>query len=233
MHGHNRLMCNLYSITNGQAAIRALFRVAHDRAGNLPPMPGVFPDYAAPVVRVGTEGRELVMARWGRSSPVFALKGRTTDPGVTNVRNVKSPHWRRWLGEASRCVVPFTSFSEHKTTPEGKKEPVCFAVSESRPLVAFAGVWTPGTSVRKKAEGEVTCDVFAFLTTDANAVVAPIHPKAMPVILGTEEEVATWLTAPAAEALTLQRLLWTTRSGSLPGANGRTRGRHFSCSASP
>jgi putative SOS response-associated peptidase YedK len=37
--------------------------------------------------------------------------------------------------------------------------------------------------VRKAKEGEVTADVFAFLTTDPNAIVAPIHPKAMPVIL--------------------------------------------------
>ena len=30
-------MCNLYSETKGQTAIRALFRTAHDRTGNLPP----------------------------------------------------------------------------------------------------------------------------------------------------------------------------------------------------
>jgi len=41
------------------------------------------------------------------------------------------------------------------------------------------------------------------LTTDANAVVAPIHPKAMPVILTRPEEFKTWLTAPAEEALKL------------------------------
>ncbi|MFL9824711.1 SOS response-associated peptidase [Rhodoplanes sp. SY1] len=200
-------MCNLYSITKGQAAIRALFRVARDTTGNLPPMPGVFPDYTAPIVRVGPDGRELALARWGMPSPVFALKGRTTDPGVTNVRNVKSPHWRRWLGEGCRCVVPFTSFSEYETTAEGKKVPVWFALDESRPLAAFAGIWTSWTSVRKAKEGEVTCDVFAFLTTDANATVAPIHPKAMPVILRTDDEVETWLRAPAAEALALQRPL--------------------------
>jgi putative SOS response-associated peptidase YedK len=58
-------MCNLYSITTNQEAIRALFRVINRYVGNLPPMPGVFPDYPAPVVRnVGTE-RELVLMRWG------------------------------------------------------------------------------------------------------------------------------------------------------------------------
>ena len=36
-------MCNLYSETKGQAAIRALLRTAHDRTGNLQPFPGIFP----------------------------------------------------------------------------------------------------------------------------------------------------------------------------------------------
>jgi putative SOS response-associated peptidase YedK len=44
-------MCNLYSITTNQAAIAALFCVINRYVGNLPPMPGVFPDYPAPVIR--------------------------------------------------------------------------------------------------------------------------------------------------------------------------------------
>ncbi len=46
-------MCNLYSITSNQAAIIALFRVVDRYVGNPPPMPGVFPDYPAPVIRGG------------------------------------------------------------------------------------------------------------------------------------------------------------------------------------
>jgi hypothetical protein len=54
-------MCNLYSITTNQAAIAALFRVMNRYVGNLPPMPGVFPDFRAPVVRNTGDGRELTM----------------------------------------------------------------------------------------------------------------------------------------------------------------------------
>jgi putative SOS response-associated peptidase YedK len=100
------------------------------------------------------EGRELVMARWGMPSPLFALKGRNSDPGVTNIRNVASPHWRRWLGVESRCVVPFSSFSENEPMPDGSRPPVCFALDESRPLAFFTGLWTRWTSVRKVKEGE-------------------------------------------------------------------------------
>jgi putative SOS response-associated peptidase YedK len=49
-------MCNLYSVTKGQSAIRDLFSVKHDRAGNLPPLPAILPDQMAPIVRVGPDG---------------------------------------------------------------------------------------------------------------------------------------------------------------------------------
>jgi putative SOS response-associated peptidase YedK len=52
-----------------------------------------------------------------------------------------------------------------------------------------------------------TNDIFAFLTTEPNAEVGAIHPKAMPVILTTPAEVETWMTAPSDEALKLQRPL--------------------------
>ena len=201
-------MCNLYSVTKGQQAIREAAAAMRDLTGNLPMLRGVFPDYAAPIVRNASDGmRELATARWGMPSPAFALKGRNSDPGVTNVRNVASPHWRRWLGVESRCVVPFTSFSENEALPDGSHPPVWFALDESRPLAFFAGVWTRWTSVRKVKEGETTNDIFAFLTTEPNAVVKPIHSKAMPVILTQREEIETWLSAPAPEALKLQRPL--------------------------
>ena len=47
--------------------------------------------------------------------------------------------------------------------------------------------------MRKVKEGEVEADIFGFLTCEPNAVVAPIHPKAMPVILTTADEIDTWL----------------------------------------
>ena len=200
-------MCNLYSLSKGQQAIREFVDAVRDLTGNLPLLPGVFPDYSAPIVRNSPQGRELALARWGMPSPAFALKGRNSDPGVTNVRNAASPHWRRWLGAENRCVAPFTSFSENEVLPDGSRPAVWFALDDSRPLAFFAGIWTRWTSVRKVREGETTNDLFAFLTTEPNPVVAPIHPKAMPVILTTRAEVDLWLTAPLSEALALQRPL--------------------------
>jgi putative SOS response-associated peptidase YedK len=62
-------MCNLYSITTNQAAIIALFRVNNRYVGNLPLMPGVFPDHPAPVIRNTDNGTELVTMRWACRRP--------------------------------------------------------------------------------------------------------------------------------------------------------------------
>jgi putative SOS response-associated peptidase YedK len=119
-------MCNLYSLTKGQAAIRDLFRPRHDRTGNLPLLPGIFPDQTAPIVRTDIDGeRELVMARGGMP--------------VTNIRNLDSPHWRGWLGRRNCCLVPATSFCEYADT-KPRKTPIWFALDEDRPLFAFAGL---------------------------------------------------------------------------------------------
>ena len=196
-------MCNLYSITRGQEAMRRLFAIRRDLTGNLPPMPAVFPDAMAPVVIGSGDGRELTTMRWGLPGPSF-----TGGAPVTNVRNTMSPHWRRWLGPEHRCLVPATSFCEYAPT-KPRKTPTWFALDDDRPLFAFAGIWTPWTGTRgtkaHPVEGEHR--LFGFLTTEANATVGAVHPKAMPVLLTTADAFATWLEAPWADAVALQRPL--------------------------
>lgn len=128
------------------------------------------------------------------------LGGKAAWP-MTNVRNLALPQWRK-LAERpeNRCLIPVTEFAEF--TPEkhdlgdGKpplKGEMWFAVT-NQPVFAVAGFWQP------TADGAG----FAMVTSDANELVAPIHPKAMVTIL-RPENVDTWLRGSYDEVVALQR----------------------------
>jgi hypothetical protein len=150
-------MCNLYSQTKGQAAIVALTRALRDSTGNLPPLPGIFPDHQAPVVANRGGIRELCMMRWGMPSsqkaqldaagrradklrakrkPVdfSALLRMEPDGGITNIRNTSSPHWTRWLGIDNRCVVPFRRLTNHFLGLRSNLRGDCLEANEAHQL---------------------------------------------------------------------------------------------------
>lgn len=196
-------MCNLYSMTRARDAIRALFRVETDRTGNQPPLPAIFPDQMAPVIRAERDGtRAMLPMRWGFPPPPN-LGARP----VTNVRNVASAYWRAWLKPEFRCLVPATSFCEY--TDSAPKVAHWFALGADRPPFAFAGIWRPWTGTRGTRAAPETGEhlLFAFLTCEPNDLVRPVHAKAMPVLLTEPAEWDAWLHAEPAEALRLQRPL--------------------------
>ena len=188
-------MCNRYRMTAKEADLAVTFgiRPPYDRdeeypVGDIFPTGKKTPFYGKVIVQDGGE-RKLERMEWGVPTQVPSAR----DPAVkltkyvTNVRNLNSSFWRSMLmTPARRCLVPVTAFSEYGLAPgEDGKKPLHWFDVPSRPIFAFAGIWRP--TERDNAYG--------FLTTEPNAIVAPIHPKAMPVILHGEDY-DRWLTAP-------------------------------------
>lgn len=162
----------------------------------------VFPKSVAPVLKLGESGRlEWTRMRWGLPGPQ-----KTAQAPVTNIRNIKSPHWRPLLGPRHRCLVPFTAFSEYEdSSPRGAKVIRWFAPPE-RGMLFFAGVcgdWY-GDYGTQKQPNVGAHKLFSFLTTDANDLVRPIHAKPMPVILINVFECRQWLNAPSDQIEAIQ-----------------------------
>ncbi|HNS86002.1 MAG TPA: SOS response-associated peptidase family protein [Parvularculaceae bacterium] len=203
-------MCNRYANRGSVAEIRRLAGLMdYDLAttpatDNLAPQENIYPDQDAAVLRHRDGRLELAMLRWGFPP----IPGQTAP--ITNIRNLQSRWWsdvnHEWITEARyRCLVPFTAFAEPV------RDSTWFAVTDCE-VAFFAGVWRPWRGQRlseqpgkkRRAKEERDWKLFAFLTTDANDIVRPIHEKAMPVILTEPAECREWL-AGGAESLRLQR----------------------------
>ena len=165
---------------------------------NEPDLFGVFPDRSAPVVALNADGTpEWREMRWGFPPPKAGLRP------VTNVRNTSSSFWRTFLKPEWRVVVPFDEFVEFSDALPKRKH--FFSVTDNQPP-AFAGIWRRWEGTRGAKANPVTGqhDLFAILTTEPNDVVAPIHAKAMPVLLAGEAEQRAWLDMPVEDAIALQ-----------------------------
>ena len=219
-------MCNRYGHWATLTALRArmaqmqLEFFTDTEMGNLPEQKNIYPDQDGPILTKSDAGMTLRKARWGL--PPFSekdRKGRRNTPR-NNIR--KLSHWMNAplddmiapltrhdiiVKAEHRCLVPFSAFAEpvrDSTWFEVVNEEVAF----------FAGVcmeWSgerltdQGEGKRRKREpGDWL--LYAFLTTEANDVVAPIHPDAMPVILTDPDEIKEWL-AGGEDSLRLQRPL--------------------------
>jgi putative SOS response-associated peptidase YedK len=197
-------MCNLYAMTTAAQAVLRLFRVGHNRAA--PPVcsDAIFPAREASVVRPGPDGeRELTVMSWGFVLPQPGRAPRR----VTNFRDdrtLSSPFWRESF-ELRRALVPVTSFAEPRGTTPATWHWFALRGEEPRPLFAFAGIWRRWKGPVRKAGPVVELDVFSFMTTTPNALVATINHERMPVLLADAEQQETWLSGTPREAMALAR----------------------------
>lgn len=207
------IVCNRYENRGSVSQIRrvgsALGKELSTTPGtdNLAPQDNIYPDQDAPILRNAPGGKlELAMARWGFP----AIPSQKTP--ITNIRHLKSRWWAQanreyMIAREYRCLVPFTAYAE----PVFK--PTWFVVPDHE-VGCFAGVWRPWRGERladqpgqkRRAREERDWTLFAFLTTEPNDIVRPVHEKAMPVILIDPAEQNEWLEGGEA-SLRLQRPL--------------------------
>lgn len=130
----------------------------------------IYPNRLAPILRKRENEFKVEGSIWGLKPPP------NINRPITNVRNLSSPFWQDLLNNKNnRCLVPAGAFCEW-TGEKGSKRKVWFGL-ESEEQFFFAGVW--------KLNGNQSN--YAFLTTEPNALIAPIHSKSMPVILKPNE----------------------------------------------
>lgn len=171
---------------------------------NLPPEERFFPGQEAPVILQENNRRIVRRMYWGlvpdfwrkpleeKRFSTFNYNSRATDW-------LQKPTYSKAI-RSQRCLIPATYFCEY-TGPKGHKRAIPFRRPDGEAF-AMAGVWNLWKGQHKGVL--VSMHTFSMLTTSANEVVAPIHPKAMPVILEWDDA-NVWLEGSTQEAIRLVR----------------------------
>lgn len=187
-------MCGRYELHTHPAAIALAFGLAyppeiHARY-NIAPMQQV------PIVRLNAAGeRELVQMRWGLV-PRWA-KDPSIGAKMINARGetvAAKPSFRTAL-RRHRCLLPADGFYEWQVRGEGPKQPMRIGMKDGS-VFGLAGLYERWLS----PEGE-PLDTCTILTTEANALLRPIHER-MPVIVPTDAY-EQWLDPAAEDAASL------------------------------
>jgi len=199
-------MCNLYRLPAPGWELPDFFRpedlwrqaLALDRDYASPGKP-------APVLLREANGLVLARMIWGfpegkrprKTRPKPGQSPWIWDNYYSNARNLALGLWKPWVADpVHHCLVPFATFAEPKPAEArtATDDLNWWFVPAGRPVACFAGIWK---------EDADHGPVFSILTCEPNPLVAPLHPKAMPVIL-QPEDYGAWLAAGFEEALALQ-----------------------------
>lgn len=168
-------MCGRYVVAYDPETLVSGFSVL--RAPPFPKRWNVAPQSPVPVVYETREGERVAeLMRWGLV-PSWA-KEPSIGHKLNNARSdglFDKPSFRQ-AARRRRCLLPASGFYEWQATASGKQP--WYVTSRDSSLLAMAGLfeaWRPAPD----AEWLLSCCV---VTTEANALMAPIHDR-MPVLI--------------------------------------------------
>ena len=173
-------MCGRYTQTLPWDEMVRLYRITETAdPPNIGPRYNIAPTQEVPIARpTGTAGRAMVLARvfWGLVP--FWAKERAIGARMINARAetvAVKPAFRAAF-RTRRCLVPADGFYEWRRE-YGAKQPYLITMDDGGGF-AFAGLWERW----EKAPDGVPVESCTIITTEANALLRPVHPR-MPVIL--------------------------------------------------
>lgn len=195
---YNFGMCGRFALAHPPAVLQEWYGAA-----SMPDFPArynIAPGSIIVALRATPEGRAGSLMRWG-FIPAWA-KEPATMPMLNNARGetvADKPMFRQAF-RRRRCLIPASGFYEWKAVPGQKpKQPFYISHKDGSPL-SFAGLWESA----KNADGE-RIDTCTIITTDANAVLAPIHHR-MPVVIDRAHW-DLWLEAETVDDAALAELI--------------------------
>ncbi|MHB1094863.1 MAG: SOS response-associated peptidase [Gemmatimonadaceae bacterium] len=185
-------MCGRFALSKSDRIDWAQFGVK--RGPMLPPHWNLGPGRAIAAMRDAGEGAEVAMLRWGlipfwASDP--AIGGRLANARAESA--AEKPAFRAAL-RARRCLIVADGFYEWQVVKGASKKQPWFVQRADGGVFALAGLWETWSP---KAGTDVI-ESCTILTTEPNALMAPIHSR-MPVII-PPASYATWLSAGTSPA---------------------------------
>ena len=193
-------MCGRYTITVEEEILFARFKILQN-IGQYTPRYNVAPTQNNPVVLVN-EKNQRIMARMKWGLIPFWAKDESIGYKMINARLetlTQKPSFKTAFVKR-RCLVPADGYYEWNKTGSSKKKQPFRVVLKSRELFAFAGLWDEW----KNEEGE-KIQSYTIITTEADSLVAKIHPR-MPVILRPENE-DKWIDPALNDVKAIEKLL--------------------------
>jgi putative SOS response-associated peptidase YedK len=179
-------VCGRFALFASPELVAEYFALAEPPA--LAPHYNLTPGQDIAAVRVDRDGeRRLHALRWGLVP--FWAKDAAIGRRLINARLdslADKPAFREALTRR-RCLIPASGFYEWGVDAAGKKQPF-FIRPRGEPLLAIAGLWE-----RWRAPSGEPLETCVIVTTEANALLAPIHDR-MPVLLARAAQ-DVWLDA--------------------------------------